>query len=112
MTEIDRQKDTKQFITWGLLALCCFLLAGILLTLHKVHSGNDQVGRYTMSFNDWDGIQTIYVLDTKTGRVRYGNRFGQVVHGNGSFNLGTPEPFGKNDEIIPEDFKLKNSNKP
>ncbi len=66
MPENDTHKDIKQFITWGLLLLCCFLLAAILLFLYK----NNKIGRYAMHAEG----ATFYVLDTKTSHVWYRNR--------------------------------------
>ena len=74
MTEIDEQKDIKQysgknqFITWGLLLLCCFLLAAILLFLYK----NNQIGRYALHVANYEGF-SFYILDTKTSHVWYRN---------------------------------------
>jgi hypothetical protein len=64
MPENAIQKDTKQIIILGLLLLCCFLLASILLNLHK----NNQVGRYII-IND--NSPAFYVLDTQTSHVWY-----------------------------------------
>jgi hypothetical protein len=63
MPENNIHKDIRQFITWGLLALCCFLLAGILIILYK----NNQIGRYALSNNS--GFFSI--LDTKTSHLWY-----------------------------------------
>jgi hypothetical protein len=70
MPENTPQKDVKQyseknpFITWGLLVLCCFLLAGILIILYK----NNQIGRYALHI-DLKQDSLFWILDTKTGRV-------------------------------------------
>jgi hypothetical protein len=60
MTE-NNQKDIKWIFTWGLLLLCCFLLATILFLINR----NNQIGRYNFFRNESD----FFVFDTKTGRT-------------------------------------------
>jgi hypothetical protein len=70
MPENNTQKDGKQFITWGLLALCCFLLAGILIILYS----NNQTGRYAIHV-DLKEDSLFWILDTKTGHVWWRSEF-------------------------------------
>jgi hypothetical protein len=90
MPENTPQKDVKQFIIWGLLALCCFLLAGILIILYR----NNQIGRYALS-NDNDGL---FILDTKTSHVWYRRP-------KGYFDYGTIEKPTFERSIIPAPTK-------
>jgi hypothetical protein len=108
---MPEQKDVKQLITWGLLLLCCLLLAGILITLLF----NNQSRRYTIRTTP-DYLH-FWGLDTKTGRIweRWIDK-GQLV----CLDYGTPEKptlevsyvkktvpiFGKNDEIVTPTDKL------
>jgi hypothetical protein len=64
MPENTPQKDNKQFITYGLLVLCCVLLTTIFILLYQ----NNQSRRY-----DFGRIQSdsFYIIDKKTGQVWY-----------------------------------------